>query len=300
MKSLACWLLLVILPVGIAWGAPDTAKGTPAKAAPAAASMAYQDSLKDLAWNTGLGQALTHRGGSSDELALVQKLADRGLETARAWIAKDPQSAEAHYLLGSWLLYGYRVVQTDHLSIDAAGIEHHSKVESVAQSLSESSQEGLDALRTAQELAPKNPQYVMDYAAALLDWEQSAEAMAAVKKVWAENLNLTPAQQARAALLMSDIHVARGELIEARTWIYRALSAQAQNAPILDRLKKLDALTAQAAKEASKQAPAAEEPGLSEPPSAPVATPKSEPAPPAPPAATGGSDSPTPASGSEN
>ena len=96
--------------------------------------------------------------------------------------------------------------------------------------------------------------------------------MAALKRVWQENLSLTPAQQMQVALLMSDAQVARGEFSEARGWLYRALSTQSQYAPVVARLKKLDSLMAAAA-QAAQPAPPETIPGT---PSAPPAAPGSD------------------------
>ncbi len=73
-----------------------------------------QACLKDLDRNAAMGEALTRREGSADELALVQKLADRGLETAQDLTNKYPNSPEAQHLLGLWMLRGYRVAAGTH------------------------------------------------------------------------------------------------------------------------------------------------------------------------------------------
>jgi len=291
MRRLAFWTLLVVLPAAGVYGAPTKEKAAPAAASEPQASV-VQSSMKDLERNAALGAALTHREGSPDELATVQKLADRGLETARALAEKDPKSAEARYLLGSWLLYGYRVVERERLVVDAGGEEHRRKVKVVVQGLSDTPQDGLDALRAAHVLAPANLKYLLDYGSALLDCDQSAEAMGVVRAVWSESMKLAPGEEAQVALLMSDIHLARGDVREARSWIYRALSAQPQNAPIVTRLKKLDALQEEAARASEEESgasseapPAASAPGegegAAEPAPAASATGASGPAPPA-------------------
>ncbi len=126
----------------------------------------------------------------------------------------------------------------------------------VARGLTDSSQAGLEALNQAHTLAPQNFSYLTDYAAALLQADQPAEAIASLKRVWQENLNLTAAQRLQVALLMSDAQVARGELAEARGWLYRVLSAQSQYVPLVIRLKKLDNLLAAAAQAPAETPPA--------------------------------------------
>jgi hypothetical protein len=258
-------MLVAALTAGAAWGATpaETAKpkatakrttapkprmSSPRAAAPAKALTEYEAGLKDLDRNVALGQALTKREGSADELAMVQKLAERGEASARQLVERDPKSAPSQYLLGSWLLYGYHVAQIEQVETDASGEERHLKVKAVVQGLGDSPMEGLEALRTAQELDPKNASYLMDYSEALLDWGQPTEAMSVLKQVWAADLTLTATQKVRVALLMSDIHAERGELPDARKWLYRALSELPQNAPIVQRLQELDSRQSEAEK----------------------------------------------------
>ncbi len=231
MTRLVCWTLLILLGTCAAWGA---APPTPA-AAPTPATV-----MKDLQRNAALGEALTHRQGSADELALVQKLADRGLQGARDLAAKNPDSAEAQYLLGSWILYGYRVIERENVSFDTGGGEHREKTREVARGLSDSPTEGLKYLQSAHTLAPENGRYFVDYGAALYDCDLPDEAMSALKKVWLSTLKLTPADRMRTALLMSDLLANQGEVSGAREWMYRALLLDPKNAELVPLLPRFD------------------------------------------------------------
>jgi len=233
MTRLVCWTLLILLCACAAWSA---APPTPA-AAPTPATV-----MKDLERNAALGQALTHRQGSADELALVQKLADRGLQGARDLVAKNPDSAEAQYLLGSWLLYGYRAIEREDVSFDTGGGEHREKTRQVSQGLSDSPADGLTALQSAHTLAPENGRYFVDYGAALYDCDLPDEAMSVLKKAWLSALKLTPQDKLRTALLMSDLLADQGEVSGAREWMYRALLLDPKNAELVPRLRHLDRL----------------------------------------------------------
>ncbi len=248
MRRLSCWTLVAVLFAGGAWGIGIPMKPkVPAPVSPVAASM------KDLERNAALGAALTQREASPGELDLVQKLADRGVATAQKLVQTRPQSPEGHYLLGSWLLYGYRVVTTDRLELDEEGEERHTQVKVAVLGLRDNPSEGLEALGRARQLAPRTARYVVDYGAALVDCDQPAEAMSVLKSVWSEALELTAAERLQVAMLMSDAHVARGELSDARAWLYRAIAEQPQNAPLVTRLKDLDVRQAEAAAEAAEE-----------------------------------------------
>lgn len=175
-----------------------------------------ETSMKDLERNVALGEALALRQGSADELKLVQKLADQGLRVARGLVAKKPSSAEAQYLLGSWLLYGYQVVESESVFFDAYGEEHREKMSVTAQGLSDNPTDGLKALQAAHVLAPQNGRYFVDYGAALYDWGRPDEAMSALKKAWVSAVEFTPQEKGRIALLMSDLLADQGEAPQAR------------------------------------------------------------------------------------
>ena len=237
MTRLMGWTVLVVLCAGVAWGATPV---TPTPVATPATAM------KDLERNMALGAALTHRDGSADELGLVQKLADRGLAAARELVAADPKSAEAQYVLGSWLLYGYHVVESESVFFDTAGGEHTEKVSLVAQGLVDSDTEGLRALELAHILAPENGRYFVDYGAALYDCDRPEAAMSVLKKVWVSTVKLAPQDKLRTALLMSDLLADQGEIADAREWVYRALTLEGKNQDIVARLRQLDRLQTEA------------------------------------------------------
>ena len=214
-------------------------------AAPGPASIA--DGMRDFERNVALGAVLETRAGTPAELGELRLLADRGLKAAQDLAAKNPESADAQYLLGSWLLYGYRVVTVDQIAFDATRGARTETVNRIIQGLSDDPQPGLDALKRSTELAPNNGDHLLDYGAALLDWDRMFEAAGILKGIWAGQPPLSQAQKMRAGILLSGVSEAQGDLAAAREWIYSALSLDPEAAEAVEHLRHLDAAqTAQA------------------------------------------------------
>lgn len=202
------------------------------------------DGMRDFERNVALGAVLETRAGTPAELGELRLLADRGLKAAQALVAKSPDSADAQYLLGSWLLYGYRVVTVDQIAFDATSGARTETVNRIIQGLSDDPQPGLDALKKSTGLAPNNGDYLLDYAAALSDWDRMFEATGILKGIWAGQPPLSQAQKMRAGILLSGISEARGDLATAREWIYSALSLDPAAAEAVEHLRRLDAAQA--------------------------------------------------------
>ncbi len=236
------WCLVVVAALvfpGGAWSAGKTT-GKSHRVAPAATQ---QDWLTDFDLNTSLGEQLQDRTGTPGELDEVQKLADRGLKAAREAVQKDPRSAAAQYQLGSWLLYGYRVITTQQTTADEAGTTRTTTVRRAVMGLTDDTQEGLQALGAAYELTPTNAQYVLDYAAALIDTDNPEEAMGLLQTAWGDKPKLTPDQKARTGIMLSDAYAVQGNTTDAREWLYTTLLLDPNNVGIVQRLRALDAET---------------------------------------------------------
>ncbi len=244
--KLALWVaaVLVVLAGWSVWAA-----GTAAKPTPPVPSVSFDQNMRDFDRNTALGVALTMRSGTPEELKELQALADRGLKAAEEAVGKYPDNAEAHYWLGSWLLYAYRVREVRQVAIDAQGSARTEVVSRVVQGLSEDLEPGLAALKQATILEPGNGRYLVDYGAALLDCDRLPEAMSYLKGVWAAQPTLTPGEKMEAGILLSRICEAQGNLQEAREWVYSALGVAPENADAVQRLRQLDAAEAAAAQE---------------------------------------------------
>jgi tetratricopeptide (TPR) repeat protein len=256
--------------------------------------------------NTALGADLEGRVGTDEEYSQVQTLADSGLAAARNLVAANPQSAEAQYMLGSWLIYGYRVVTTQETTTDAAGEAHASKFRKVVQGLSDDSTEGLNALKKAMELAPGNAAYALDYTAALLDMGQPEQMIVVLEGAWNGDPPLDQQQQARAGLLLADAYFAQGRISDAREWLYSTLLLNPENADIVRRLRTLDVqeaapvelLPAPSPPAEAPEAPSSEEAAPAETAPAPAAPSSGEAAPAVPAAPTETAPAPTaPSSG---
>ena len=244
----SCWVaVLILVCCCVSWGAePEAAKSlTP-----------LEQGEADFEQNVALGPALTMRAGLPGEMERLSQLFAGGLKAARDAVAGQPEAAEAHYLLGSWILYGYRVVEVQGIAIDAEGGTYTQTVAGVVQGSTDSAEEGLESLRRATELAPGNGRYLLDYTVALADYERPTEAILILRAIWAGQPELTPENKMEAGLVLSDIYAAEGRLAEGREWVYDALSVKPENAGAVQRLRLLD--SAQAA-EAAAQAEAAAE-----------------------------------------
>jgi tetratricopeptide (TPR) repeat protein len=237
MRLLAMAALVCMTGLGAAAAQTDDPGG-----AQTAAFLAQE--MRDFESNAALGTALTLRPGTQAELEEVDALAKRGLKAARDAVAQHPDSPEAHYLLGSWLLYGYRVVEVKSISIGPQGGQWTETVRTVVLGLSDSTDEGIAALRRATELAPDRGDYFIDYAAALFDCARPLEAMSLLKQAWAGQPELTTEDRTRAGLLLSDILASQDRLAEAREWVYSALLVNPVNVAAVQRLRQLDAAEA--------------------------------------------------------
>ena len=203
-------------------------------------AMAPLPAMQDFTENTALGAELETRAGTEAEYSRVQKLADRGLRVARDLVAANRQNAAAQYMLGSWLIYGYRVVTTQETTTEAAGETHSIQSRTVVVGMGDDPTEGLTALKIASDLAPANAQYALDYAAALLDTGQSGQALAVLQAAWGGKPALNLQEKARAGMLLSDAYAARDRIPDARKWLYATLLLNADNTEVVNRLPALD------------------------------------------------------------
>jgi len=258
-----CQFALVMLAVctvalPLAAGGAQTPAAQPAAPTPAVSSE-WQQKLER---NATLGSALSQRSGTEAELDELAALAAEGLKAAREEVAAHPDSAEAHYRLGSWLVYGYRVVRVQATTYDPVGGEQTATSRQVRPGLADEPEEGLTALKQASLLAPERADYLIDYGAALLDAGQPDQGAIILKSAWAGKLTLDADQRQRVGMLLSDIWVAQGNPAEAREWAYRALAAHGGAEPALERLRRLDELAVTVAAERARQV--AEHPAVTE------------------------------------
>jgi tetratricopeptide (TPR) repeat protein len=208
----------------------------------AAAQMSARDLWAEFERNTSLGTALQMRDPSVAELNEVQTLADLGFKQAQAWVSQQPASADANYALGSWLLYAFRTLDVEELSVDASGSAVSKTVTRVLQGLSDDPTAGLEALKRAAELAPENTTYQLDYAAALADYNRPEEAESLLKAVWAAEPAPTVPLRVRTALLLAGLLENQGDLLGARDWYYTAIALFPDLSSVVERLRMLDAL----------------------------------------------------------
>jgi len=247
-KVWAVWVLAGVLMSEAVWavgaGSPMAARSVGQAGATGKSDAASEQAanLADFERNLSLGQRLTASGGSDQEYDELQKLAEHGLKVARELAARSPAGAEAEYLLGSWLIYGYRIVVAEHTLLDEAGQSRVTRVKTVVQGLSDDPAEGLEALRRAAELAPQEAHYTIDYAAALHDTGNPLEAVGILLTAWSGKPQLSALEKMRVGLLLSDAYAAEERFPEARQWLYSTLLLNPDNAEIVSRLRMLDAV----------------------------------------------------------
>jgi len=231
------WIAVLLTVCACAAFAADPAQ-TPAPASP------FEQGMADFDRNTTLGAMLEARPATDAELGELRVLSDRGLKQARALVQQDPNSADAQYLLGSWLIYGYRVVPVDEITFDGSGASGTRTTNRIILGLKDDPAEGLAALKKATALAPNNGDYLLDYAAALGDTGRIDEARGVLKGVWAGTPQLSIPQTMRAGFLLANAADAQGDLSAAREWVYSALALDADTAMGVELLRDLDAAVA--------------------------------------------------------
>jgi hypothetical protein len=235
----ACWMVLFLICALVACAAEPPPE--------ARAEELIVEIAEDFGRNAALGAALSMRRGTTEEVSALRELAERGLRKAREAVERDPDSVQAQYWLGSWLLYGYDVVEVEQVTYDPEGGGRTETVALAVQGLSEAPEEGLDALRRSTELAPNSGDHLLEYATALADYGRVYEARALLKAAWVGEL------------LLADIAAIEENLAAAREWVYAALSLSPAGAMGVERLRYLDAAQAAEALAAAAAAEAAEE-----------------------------------------
>jgi len=250
------WLAFTVVLLAIpAWAAEPPAEPG------ASATSVLEQNARDFERDTALGAVLSARPGTDAELKQLQALASSGLRAAEEAVAKYPDNAQACYLLGSWLLYGYGVKEVRQVVVtrDTAASGNSTQV---VQGLEDDVDRGLAALKKAADLEPDKARYVIDYGAALFDCDRLSEAMGYLKSAWATKQELAAAEKLEIALLLSRIYETQGQGEDAREWVYSGLAANPENVAVVQHLRWLDKALPEAEQAAAAEAAAEEAAGI--------------------------------------
>jgi thiol-disulfide isomerase/thioredoxin len=200
---------MLALIVAVAWGAAAAAAAGDGLSADLAAGQKAFDQ------NVALGESLGGKPATAEQVAQAQRLFDEALAKARAAISADSRSAAAHRLAGMVLCTAYRPVVIEP-GAEAQGAEPAKPpVTALLRGAAADCEEGLAELRSALRLSKSAPDYVLDYAQAMLACGDAAGAQEQATAVWDQRASLPSSQSARAARLL-------------------ASSAQASNLPELE------------------------------------------------------------------
>ncbi len=138
-----------------------------------------------LAQNVALGDNAGANAPNAATAERVEDLAQRGTKLARTLVSTKPKSAEAHDLLGLFLTVAYRVAPEGKGALRRAGAEPAT------------AKEGLQELALARKLNPKEPEYALDYAWALIAANQRPQALNELRALPQRFPKLLPPTEAR-------------------------------------------------------------------------------------------------------
>jgi len=214
-------------------------------AAPAPTDL--QQAQTALERNLALGASLAGRPATPEQVAEAKRLVEQGLDQARASLAKDPSSAEAHRLVGLLLCLAYRPVEVKRdVRDEKTGGRRSEHTTVLLQGVGEDAEEGLTELQAALRLDPKNADYQLDCAEAFLIWSPVDESAEQALATWEARAALTPPQRLRTARLLAEAMKRLDRQDQEKRWLREVLKQHPGDPAATQRLAQL---AAQAPKE---------------------------------------------------
>ncbi len=223
--------LLVLAACGTAYTAGGGASAPPEL-------LAAQEALKQ---NLALGAALDGRSATSEQADEATQLVEDGLAKARAYATQQPRAAEAHHLIGLFLLFAYRPVKSGSASVTDSKTGQVSQTTLTVLRLGgkEACEEGLAELRTAARLDAGDVGIQLDYAEALQQCDQAKHSGNLLSALWQRRTGLTGAQRARAARLAAQAYRAQNQPGDEVRWLHEVLASDPKDEAARQRLAEL-------------------------------------------------------------
>lgn len=193
--------------------------------------------------NLALGESLAGRPATREQAGEAKRLVEEGLARARAHLASDSGSAEAHRLAGLLLCIAYTPVEVNTDPRDERMGRPRSEHFFVLLQGAGNPDEGLAELQAALHLSPKNADYQLDYAEALLVCGRAEESAKQSLSIWEDRAALTGSQRLRAARLLARAMKSLARPEEEARWLREVLKQHPGDAAAAHRLAELTART---------------------------------------------------------
>jgi len=195
------------------------------------------------AQNLALGDALGGRPAETEQAAEAERLFREALAEARACIAANARSAEAHHLAGLVLCTAYRPVAVpfEDASDRELAEDERDMVVFLRRGAATGCEEGLTEMRTALRLKPADPEYHLDYAEALSTCNALARCEEQALALWDGRPTMANLQCARCACLLADCARRRSEPDVEIRWLREAARYNPQDTQVAQRLAALAA-----------------------------------------------------------
>ncbi len=220
--------LSLALTMQAAWAEPTESPGDLA-----AAQEAYR-------LNLALGESLDGRPATAEQAAEAERLCREGLAQARAFMARNPRSAEAHQLAGLLLCMAYKPVSVpaDQAAEQVAAEPRVAEVTILVRGIAKDCEEGLAEFRAALRLE-KKPEYYLDYAEALFLCNDMKACQEQATALWDRRAAMSNVECARCACLLAECAKCQNQADVEMRWLREAVKYNPENEPASQRLADL-------------------------------------------------------------